>query len=146
MLLDLPPDQQALIDRVAALARERFAPRAAAHDQAASFPGDDLADLFAAGLNAPTLPRERGGLGLGPLRGDTYVLWMITKQLAKADLSLARCFEGHANSLLLLDALASAEQQDRWFPGVVERGRSGWCGAASRRCGCRGRRRATAPP
>ena len=122
MLLDLPPDQQALIDRVASLARERFAPRAAAHDQAASFPGDDLADLFAAGLNAPTLPRERGGLGLGPLRGDTYVLWMITKQLAKADLSLARCFEGHANSLLLLDALASAEQQDRWFPGVVERG------------------------
>ncbi len=122
VLLDLPPDQQALIDRVAALARERFAPRAAAHDQAASFPGDDLADLFAAGLNAPTLPRERGGLGLGPLRGDTYVLWMITKQLAKADLSLARCFEGHANSLLLLDALASAEQQERWFPGVVERG------------------------
>ena len=59
MLLDLPPDQQALIDRVAALARERFAPRAAAHDQAASFPGDDLADLFAAGLNAPTVPRER---------------------------------------------------------------------------------------
>jgi alkylation response protein AidB-like acyl-CoA dehydrogenase len=122
VLLDLPPDQQALIDRVATLARERFAPRAAAHDQAATFPGDDLADLFAAGLNAPTLPRERGGLGLGPLRGDTYVLWMLTKQLAKADLSLARCFEGHANSLLLLDALASPEQQDRWFPGVVERG------------------------
>ncbi len=122
MLLDLPPSQQALIDRVAALARERFAPRAAEHDRAATFPADDLADLFAAGLNAPTIPREQGGLGLGPLRGDAYVLWMMTKQIAKADLSLARCWEGHANSLLLLDALASAEQRERWFPGVVERG------------------------
>jgi alkylation response protein AidB-like acyl-CoA dehydrogenase len=122
VLLDLPPDQQALIDRVAALARERFAPRAAEHDRAATFPADDLADLFAAGLNAPTIPREQGGLGLGPLRGDAYVLWMMTKEIAKADLSLARCWEGHANSLLLLDALASAEQRERWFPGVVERG------------------------
>jgi alkylation response protein AidB-like acyl-CoA dehydrogenase len=122
VLLDLPPDQQALIHRVAALARERFAPRAAGHDRAATFPADDLADLFAAGLNAPTIPREQGGLGLGPLRGDAYVLWMMTKEIAKADLSLARCWEGHANSLLLLDALASAEQRDRWFPGVVERG------------------------
>jgi alkylation response protein AidB-like acyl-CoA dehydrogenase len=120
--LDLAADRQALVDRMAVLARERFAPRAAAHDRDASFPADDLADLFAAGLNAPTVPREHGGLGLGPLRGDAYTLWMLTKQIAKADLSLARCWEGHANSLLLLDALASEEQKARWFAGVVERG------------------------
>jgi len=120
--LDLPPLQQALIDRYAALAREQFAPRAAHYDQTATFPFDDFDDLFRAGLNAPTVPKEYGGLGLGPLRGDSFTLWMITKEMAKADLSLARCWEGHANSLLLLDGMANESQKARWFAGVVNRG------------------------
>jgi len=122
MKLDLTPERQALVDRVAELARERFAPRAAGYDRDAAFPAEDFADLHAAGLHAPTVPKEHGGLGLGPFRGDAFTLWMMTKEIAKADLSLARCWEGHANSLLLLDAMASPEQQARWFPRVVERG------------------------
>jgi alkylation response protein AidB-like acyl-CoA dehydrogenase len=122
MKLDLAPEQQALVDRVAALARQRFAPRADGYDRAAAFPAEDFADLFTAGLHAPTIPREHGGLGLGPLRGDAFTLWMLTKEIARADLSLARCWEGHANSLLLLDAMASGEQKARWFAGTVERG------------------------
>lgn len=122
MTFDLAPERQALVDRVAALARERFAPRAACYDRTAAFPEADFDDLFAAGLLAPTIPREHGGLGLGPFRGDALTLWLMTKEIAKADLSLARCWEGHANSLLLLDAMASPEQQARWFSGVVERG------------------------
>lgn len=46
----------------------------------------------------------------------------MTKEMAKADLSLARCWEGHVNSLVLLDGIASAEQKARWFKTVVERG------------------------
>jgi len=122
MKLDLTPERQALVDRAAELARQRFAPRAACYDRDAAFPAEDFADLHAAGLHAPTAPREHGGLGLGPFRGDAFTLWMMTKEIAKADLSLARCWEGHANSLLLLDAMASPEQQARWFPRVVERG------------------------
>src|SRR6185295_18118868 len=122
MKLDLTPERQALVDRAAELARQRFAPRAACYDRDAAFPAEDFADLHAAGLHAPTAPREHGGLGLGPFRGDSFTLWMMTKEIAKADLSLARCWEGHANSLLLLDAMASEEQKGRWFPGVVERG------------------------
>ncbi|HYL05036.1 MAG TPA: acyl-CoA dehydrogenase family protein [Thermoanaerobaculia bacterium] len=122
MNLGLDPERAALIERVAELAREKLAPRAAHYDRTATFPGEDFDDLFQAGLLAACAPREHGGLGLGPQRGDAFTLWMMTKQLAKADLSLARCWEGHANSLVLLDALASAEQQDRWFRGVVERG------------------------
>lgn len=134
MTPDLLPDRQALVDRVAALARERFAPRAAGYDRAAAFPAEDFHDLFAAGLHAPTVPREHGGLGLGPFRGDAFTLWRMTKEIAKADLSLARCWEGHANSLLLLDAMASPEQQARWFPGIVERGEKWvvWSGEPAR--------------
>jgi alkylation response protein AidB-like acyl-CoA dehydrogenase len=99
-----------------------FAERAAGYDQTAEFPAADFADLFAAGLNAPTVPVGHGGLGLGPLHGDTLGLWRMTTDLARADLSLARCWEGHANSLVLIDALGTGEQRDRWFEGVVRRG------------------------
>lgn len=118
----LGPAQRELVARVARLARERLAPRAAHYDRTATFPLEDFDDLFAEGLHAPTVPREYGGLGLGPYRGDVFTLWMMTKEVAKADLSLARCWEGHANSLVLLDGMASEEQKERWFEGIVARG------------------------
>ncbi|HSO75948.1 MAG TPA: acyl-CoA dehydrogenase family protein [Blastocatellia bacterium] len=120
--VDVTAEQEALIERFSTLARENFAPRAAYYDQTATFPGEDFQDLFSAGLNAPTVGKEYGGLGLGPHRGDAFTLWMITKQIAKADLSLARCWEGHANSLVLLDGIASEAQKALWFEGVVQRG------------------------
>jgi alkylation response protein AidB-like acyl-CoA dehydrogenase len=113
---------RALIAITAQLARENFAKRAPNYDLTATFPFEDFDDLFAAGLHAPTVPREHGGLGLGPYRGDVFTLWMMTKEIAKADLSLARCWEGHANSLVLIDGLANDEQKRRWFAGIVERG------------------------
>lgn len=120
--LELKSDQQELIERVSVLAREKFAPRAAHYDQTATFPAEDFDDLFRAGLHAPVVPKEHGGLGLGPYRGDVFTLWMMTKEIAKADLSLARCWEGHVNSLVLLDGMCSEEQRARWFKGVVEHG------------------------
>jgi alkylation response protein AidB-like acyl-CoA dehydrogenase len=126
----LTPEQRALVESVAALARERFAARAAHYDEAAIFPREDFDDLFAAGLLAPCVPRSHGGLGLGPYRSDVFTLWMMTKELAKVDLSLARCWEGHANSLVILDGIADEAQKARWFAGVVERGETwvAWSG------------------
>jgi len=118
----LAAEGREIVERTSALARERFAARAALYDETATFPREDFDDLYAAGLLAPCVPRERGGLHLGPYRGDAFTLWMMTKELAKADLSLARCWEGHANSLVILDGIASDEQKARWFAGVVERG------------------------
>jgi alkylation response protein AidB-like acyl-CoA dehydrogenase len=123
-------DIEKAVTQVAELARDRFAGRAGEYDREATFPAADLEDLFAAGLNAPTIPVENGGLGLGPLRGDAHSLWLMTTELAKADLSLARCWEGHTNALVLLDAFAAGEQRERWFEGVVHRGEKwvGWSG------------------
>ena len=120
--LELSNNQQELVERVGNLARDNFAPRAAHYDSTASFPAEDFEDLFRAGLHAPVIPIEHGGLGLGPYRGDVFTLWMMTKEIAKADLSLARCWEGHVNSLVLLDGMADDQQRARWFAGVVERG------------------------
>src|ERR1700723_2437271 len=96
------------VARVAGLAREKFAPRADGYDRAAAFPAEDFEDLFRAGLSAPCVPEAYGGLGIGPGR-FTYNLWMMTKELARADMSLARCWEGHVNSQVLIAALASEE-------------------------------------
>ena len=120
--LELTDEQQELINRVSALAREKFAARAAEYDRTATFPAEDFVDLFQAGLHAPVIPKTSGGLGLGPYSGDVFTLWMMTKEIARADLSLARCWEGHVNSLVLLDGMANEEQRTRWFAGVVERG------------------------
>jgi alkylation response protein AidB-like acyl-CoA dehydrogenase len=117
--LDLDLERRALVERVAELARERLAPRAAHYDRTASFSAAVFADLYAPAC-APALRSTRGPAWAPPR--DAFTLWMMTKELAKADLSLARCWEGHANSLVLLDALADDEQKARWFPGVVERG------------------------
>jgi alkylation response protein AidB-like acyl-CoA dehydrogenase len=120
--LELSNGQRELLARVRKLAREKFAPRAPEYDRTATFPAEDFEDLFRAGLHAPTLPKEQGGLGLGPYSGDVFTLWMMTKEIAKADLSLARCWEGHANSLVLLDGMATPAQRARWFDGIVARG------------------------
>jgi alkylation response protein AidB-like acyl-CoA dehydrogenase len=110
------------VARAAELAGQVFAARADEYDRTGAFPDADFSDLFAAGLTAATVPTEHGGLGLGPLRRQTYPLWMVTKELAKADLSLARCWEGHTNSLVLLDALGTGPQRERWFEAVVRDG------------------------
>src|SRR5688572_8969583 len=120
--LELTNEQQELINRVSVLARDNFAARAAEYDRTATFPFEDFDDLFRAGLHAPVVPKEYGGLGLGPYAGDVFTLWMMTKEIARVDMSLARCWEGHVNSLVLLDGMSTGEQKARWFKGVVERG------------------------
>ena len=104
------------------LAREKIAPRAAEYDRAGVFPRENFDDLFAAGLLAPCIPTTSGGLNLGHAYGDVMTLWNMTKAVAKADLSMARCWEGHVNSLMLLDGMANAAQKARWFHGVVQEG------------------------
>ena len=121
-LLELNDKQLDLIGRVSVLARENFAPRADEYDRTATFPFEDFDDLFRAGLHAPVVPHEYGGLGLGPYAGDVFTLWMMTKEISRVDMSLARCWEGHVNSLVLLDGMCTHEQKARWFKGVVERG------------------------
>jgi alkylation response protein AidB-like acyl-CoA dehydrogenase len=101
---------------------EEFGRRAEGYDRTATFPAQNFDDLFAAGLHAPTIPISYGGLGLGPGQGDTYPLWMMTRRLAAADLSFARCWEGHVNSLVLIDALGTEAQKSLWFDRVIRHG------------------------
>ena len=122
MHFNLTPEQQSVVERAARLASDRFAPRARRYDESMRFPEEDFEDLFRAGLHAAAVPKPYGGMGYGPYQDAVFPLWMITKELAKADLSLARCWEGHVNALVLIDGMGDEAQKARWFEGVVSRG------------------------
>ena len=118
------------LERLKVLANEKFAGRAAHYDETATFPSQDFKELFEANLLGPTVSELYGGLGLGHHDGNILPLWMMTKEIAKANMAMARCWEGHANSMVLLNYIASEEQKKKWFSGVVEKGEiwSAWSG------------------
>jgi alkylation response protein AidB-like acyl-CoA dehydrogenase len=123
-------DNNTLIKSLRKLAHGKIAPRAASYDQNPRFPKENFEDLHLGGFMAPTLSKAYGGLGLGHHSGNIHTLWEMTMEIARADMSLARCWEGHANSLVLLDQLGTEEQLKRWAPGIVDRGElwSAWSG------------------
>ncbi|HSZ72633.1 MAG TPA: acyl-CoA dehydrogenase family protein [Cytophagaceae bacterium] len=115
-------ESKRLVEKAKFLSESLFTHRASDYDASGMFPKQDFHDLFDNGLMAALIGKDHGGLGLGPARGDVFTLWMITKYIAKANLSLARCWEAHNNALLLIDSIASEEQKKIWCKGIVERG------------------------
>jgi alkylation response protein AidB-like acyl-CoA dehydrogenase len=102
----LPPltdEQRRVVDRVATLSRERFAPRAARYDAESSFPYENYADLHAAGLDAVT-----------------YV--HALREIAKGCSATALTFNMHSTVVTFLAALGTEEQKRRYFGEVVGRG------------------------
>src|SRR5215467_11120279 len=130
MFVTLNSSQQEFGERARDLAQQKFASRAAQYDRDAVFPAEDFADLHQAGLLSTAIPGEFGGFGLGPYQGRVMTLWLMTKEFAKVDLSLARCWEGHCNSMVLIDGMGTEEQKQRWFSGVIESGETwvAWSG------------------
>jgi len=111
-----------LLAKLKILAKEEFASRAHLQDADFSFPKENFQSLFRQGFIAPTVSVEFGGAGLGNNHGNIRTLWAMTTEIAKADMSTARCWEGHNNALMLLDNLGTYTQKERWFEGVVEHG------------------------
>jgi alkylation response protein AidB-like acyl-CoA dehydrogenase len=130
MVNGLDEETRTLIAKVESIATSAVAPNADRYDRQAAFPEAGFQALFEAKLHAPTIGTDYGGLGFGPHRGRALPLWLMTQALARGDLSFGRCWEGHANSLLILDGLASDEQKRRYFGGVIIRGErwAAWSG------------------
>ena len=119
-MFPLPPltaEQRDVIERVAAISRECFAPRAARYDAESAFPYENYADLHAAGLLALTVPREYGGVGADPV---TYV--HALREIAKGCSATALTFNMHSTVTTFLAALGTEEQRRRYFGEIVGRG------------------------
>ncbi|MFT4925970.1 MAG: alkylation response protein AidB-like acyl-CoA dehydrogenase [Phenylobacterium sp.] len=126
----LPSTSADTLEAVQSLAQEVFLARAHDYDTDARFPIENFNDLFNIGAMAAPVDPAYGGLGCSPSYGNVYSLWQMTRAIAKADLSFARCWEGHNNALMLIDKLASDSQKQRWFADVISKGNrwAAWSG------------------
>lgn len=97
----------------------KFAARAAGYDKDNAFPHEDFADLQTAGLLATSVPKEFGGHGVSMSNGDPLTQWRITSAVAAGDLSLGRCYEGHINTVDLINDFGSEALKREIFPQVV---------------------------
>lgn len=113
----LPPDEQIIVETIARLARERFAPRAARYDAENRFPEEDYADLREHRLMDLTVPKEYGGKGMSSLGFS-----LAMREMAKGDGSTALTFNMHATIMIIIDQLGTLEQKARYFSEVVQRG------------------------
>ena len=112
------PDGHPVVQKVAQLARERFAGRAARYDTYSAFPFENYRDLHDAGLLGLTVPAEYGGPGIDPV---TYVLCLL--EMAKGCPSTALTFNMHANVIININQLANDEQKSRYFSEVLDEGK-----------------------
>ncbi|MFY9513232.1 MAG: acyl-CoA dehydrogenase family protein [Rubrivivax sp.] len=122
--------QRELVALAAALGRERFAPRAAQHDQEASFPVQNLADLQQAGLLALCVPAAHGGAG-----ADFATFALVAAELGRHCGATALSYSMHVTTTLWAGLVADAlpmpaaqraeheAHRAQHFADVVARGR-----------------------
>jgi alkylation response protein AidB-like acyl-CoA dehydrogenase len=130
--LDPTPIQQELIDRAAAVARESMAPRAAAYDQAGTYPRESWHDLWRRGFLAMAVPTKHGGMGLDM---PSYVL--VLEQLAQGCTNTTMTLHMHSVVQMYIDVLATPAQKGRFYPEVVDGGKlfGSWGSEPDRRGG-----------
>ena len=98
------------------VARERYAPRAAAWDAAREpFPHDERKYLGSLGLLGICLPERFGGSG-APLLHALVVIEELAKECRPAAFQV---FEANTGPARVLALLGTEEQQSRFLPGVI---------------------------
>jgi len=116
MNFDPTPEQQAFLDEVRALVRERIAPHALRWDQDAHWPAEVLPDLARAGLFGIYAPREYGGGGL-----DTVSYALAIEELSSELPALAIALS--VNNSLVANPIArfgTVEQKQRFLTPVAK--------------------------
>src|SRR5215470_5367609 len=115
MNFDPKPEQQAFLDGVRTLVRERIAPSAARWDEAGVWPAEVLPDLARAGLFGTYAPREFGGRGL-----DTVSYALAIEELSSELPALGIALS--VNNSLVANPIArfgSVEQKQRFLTPVA---------------------------
>jgi len=111
-----PRDETAasLFELAAELADKELRPAAAAAERDARFPREEFALIGKAGLLGLPYPEELGG---GGQRYETYL--QVVEELARAWLTIGLGVSVHALSCFPIATAGTAEQQERWLPGML---------------------------
>ena len=132
-----------VVDLAARAAEECLWPRAAAYDESGSHPVESWADLWKHGLLAAAVPESYGGLGL-----DMPTYAAVVESLAYGCTNTAMTAHMHSVVMRFIDALASADQKERFYAEVVDEGKlfASWGSEPGRRGGSRTARGTTVAP
>ena len=96
----------------------RIAERADAADRGERDLAEDVADLAASGALRAALPAREGGIALGQRGGDPLALSRALRALGRANLSVARLYEGHVNATKLVSLYADRPTRERAWDAV----------------------------
>ncbi|HEX6519158.1 MAG TPA: acyl-CoA dehydrogenase family protein [Streptosporangiaceae bacterium] len=108
----LTPEQQALRDSVAQLAREVVAPVIGGYYDRGEFPYEIIAKMGKLGLFGLPFPEEYGGMG-----GDYFALCLALEELGRVDSSVAITLEaGVSLGAMPIFRFGTEEQRRRWLP------------------------------
>ncbi len=113
--MKLTEEQELFRRTVQNIAESRIKPRAAEIDDTGEFPWDIVELYRETQLFCLMVPEEFGGGG-----GDITTMCLAAEEVAKEDLSCAVILIGQEVFTLPLLEVASSEQQQRYFPQLVE--------------------------
>ena len=82
------------------------------------FPAAALAELRRLGLTTAPLAPARGGTGLGVAADRWAEMLTVCRHLGRADLSVARLYEGHANGAQLVETFGSDDLKPRFAAAI----------------------------
>ena len=111
-----------VIARVKQVVQETIVPNAKELKNEFSFPKANFEALHNARILEACVDQSFGGIGIDHKEDNIDLLWSMTTEIASGDMSTARCWEGHNNAVVLLNNVASYEQKERWFKGIIDRG------------------------
>lgn len=97
---------------------ETIAARASASDQPGADTAEDILALHKSGWLTACLPVSAGGKGWGIEASANREANFVLRNLGRANLSVARLFEGHMNAVKLVDLYGSSPTAQRIFREV----------------------------
>jgi len=122
MDFELTPEQKQLVRQVDRLVKECISLRAAQYDRSPEFPVEDIQDLHREGWLLANLERRYGGLGYGLDGDDPLAFFLLIEHLAHGNPSTSHCFQVHNNTLMMINAMATEKQRERWLQPTIKRG------------------------
>jgi acyl-CoA dehydrogenase len=115
--IPLTGEERLLLQTVERLAEKTIKPRAAKYDESAEFPWENVHEINALGLNSMFIPEAYGGSGM------SYAAYLACcREIAKACAATGIVWATNFHAVSPLVDFASAEQKQRWLPGIADGG------------------------
>ena len=108
-LRDRPPIAERVVAAMAAL-EPLLSKTASASDRLGGFPAQEMRLLASHGILAGVLPSASSGLGLGTEPAGAAGAFETLRSLGRANVAVARLFEGHLNAIKLVAAFGAPSQ------------------------------------